>query len=297
MTMTAQPPQKPTGITVPGRTGPVNIAEVFAARKGALEALLPKHLSADRLIKVALFSMSRTPALQKCSAESLLTALMRAAEAGLEVDGHEAALVPYKGECTFIPMYEGLLKLAHQHPKVLSVDADVVRDGDRFRHRKGLEPLLEHVKADSGRGEVTHAWAVAFLKGGGRTCVVLTRDEIDAVKARSPSASSSSSPWLSDFGAMAQKTAIRRLSKLLPKTSRMKAAMDGEEVEGEVMSRHEGGLVAQLDLAGSGGVHRVKAALAAKRPTITDVGPDESEEEALRRTMGQAAPMEPGAGG
>ena len=302
--MTAPATSQPKAIEVPTRNGGrANIAQLFAAKKDALAALLPKHLSADRLIKVALFSMARTPALQACTAESLLTALMRSAEAGLEVDGIEAALVPYKGEATLVPMYQGLLKLAHQHPKVIAVDADVVREGDRFRHRKGLEPLLEHIKADSGRGEVTHAWAVAFLKGGGRQSVVLTLEDIQKTRERSPSAKSGkSTPWETDFEAMARKTAIKRLASMLPKTSRMKAAIEGDEVEGEVVSRVEGELLGPVGgiVAPAAGVAGVRAKLASKRPPpVMDVGAGESEEDASARYRQQEldAAGEPGGAG
>ena len=71
--------EKPTAITPMG-----NIKQLLEASRGAISSRLPRHLTADRLLKVALTTINKTPALLEASRESLMAAVMQAAELGLE---------------------------------------------------------------------------------------------------------------------------------------------------------------------------------------------------------------------
>ena len=64
-----------------------DIRSFIESRRDALAALIPKHLSADRLMKVALNSIHKTPKLQECSTSSLMGCIITAAELGLEPGG------------------------------------------------------------------------------------------------------------------------------------------------------------------------------------------------------------------
>ena len=48
--------------------------------KGQLEAALPKHLNADRLVRIALTEFSKNPALQKCTRKSIFASLIIAGQ-------------------------------------------------------------------------------------------------------------------------------------------------------------------------------------------------------------------------
>src|SRR5690348_12059314 len=91
----------------------MGIKELLESRKGAIAQLLPRHLTADRLIKVALGCVMKTPALQKCTAASLLQSVIVAAELGLEPGGAlgHLYLVPYGNTCTPIVGYRGFIEL------------------------------------------------------------------------------------------------------------------------------------------------------------------------------------------
>ena len=52
------------------------IQTLFEARKDQLAQLLPKHVSAERLTRIALAAISRNPTLMKCSQASLLASLL-----------------------------------------------------------------------------------------------------------------------------------------------------------------------------------------------------------------------------
>src|SRR5436190_12140398 len=84
--------------------------------KPAIAAVLPKHLTPERMAMIAFTAMRRTPKLMLCTKESIIGAIMTAAMLGLEPSGPlgHGALIPYGTECQFQPMYQGLLDLARR---------------------------------------------------------------------------------------------------------------------------------------------------------------------------------------
>jgi recombination protein RecT len=70
-------------------------------------------------------------------------------------------------------------------------------------------------------------YAVAKLKDGGTQFEVMSRAEVDAIRARSKAGRSG--PWVTDYQAMAQKTVIRRLFKYLPVSIEMQQAIGIDE--------------------------------------------------------------------
>jgi recombination protein RecT len=200
--------------------------------KGQIQMALPRHMSVDRLIRVALTSVQRTPKLLDCDPKSLLGAIVQSAQLGLEPDGvlGHAYLVPYGKEVQLIPGYKGLVMLARRSGEVSSVDTRVVREGDSFRYQFGLEPKLEHVPADGAgdEGEITHAYAVIRLKDGGYQFDVMTRRQIDAVRKRSRAGTSG--PWVTDYPEMAKKTVLRRALKLAPMSVEAQQAVALDEM-------------------------------------------------------------------
>src|ERR1700689_137895 len=81
---------------------------------GRLKNLLPKGYTPQRLAQIALTVFRNSPKLQQCTAMSILSSFVEAAQLGLELDknlGH-AYLVPFKQECTMIAGYRGYISLA-----------------------------------------------------------------------------------------------------------------------------------------------------------------------------------------
>jgi recombination protein RecT len=79
------------------QAGGSTVADFFQANKSSMAAVLPKHVSPDRMLKIALQAVRTTPALQECTSKSLLGAVIQCATMGLEpntVLGH-AYLVPF----------------------------------------------------------------------------------------------------------------------------------------------------------------------------------------------------------
>src|SRR6185295_7827853 len=84
--------------------------------KSSIRQVLPKHLTPERMAMIAFTAMRQNPELMKCSRESIIGSIMTASILGLEPSGPlgHGALIPYKGECQFQPMYQGLLDLARR---------------------------------------------------------------------------------------------------------------------------------------------------------------------------------------
>lgn len=223
------------------------LGQVLEARKAEFAKVLPKHLSADKLIKIAVNCVSRTPDLQKCTIDSVLRCVYIAAELGLEPGsalGH-FYLVPFGGVATAIIGYRGLIKLAHNSGEVVSIRAVVVREKDKFRYREGLEQAITHEPyLDGDAGPLTRVYAVALLRSGERTAEFMTRTQVDAIRARSRAGKNG--PWVTDYEEMAKKTVTRRLCKYLPLGDQARDHLDRDDdvIDGEVVER-EGETVIQ----------------------------------------------------
>jgi recombination protein RecT len=208
------------------------------AMKKQIAAALPKNITPERMTRVVLSTVQRTPKLLECEPKSFLSCVMACAALGLEPDGllGQAYLVPFAGKCTVIPGYQGLMKLARQSGEIASIDAHPVRVGDAFEYRYGADPSIKHVPAErpyvveGGEikweptwrpGPITHFYAVAKMRDGSVAFVVMPTWEVDQIRDGSQGYQSAlkydkDSPWTTDYDRMGCKTAIRRLCKYLP---------------------------------------------------------------------------------
>jgi recombination protein RecT len=183
--------------------------------KPEIARALPRHLSPDRMARIATTTLRQNPNLARCTPESFLGALMTASQLGLEPGPlGEAWLVPYGNTCTFIPGYRGLIKLALQSPNVSKARARVVHENDTFDYAFGLEEHLDHTPAKGERGPVTHVYALVKYTDGGSDFDVMTVEDVEKVRTRSKAGKTG--PWVTDWEAMAMKTVFKRLSKWLP---------------------------------------------------------------------------------
>jgi len=208
------------------------------AMKKQIAAALPRNITPERMTRVVLSTVQRTPKLLECEPKSFLAAVMACAALGLEPDGllGQAYLVPFAGKVTVIPGYQGLMKLARQSGEIASIDAHPVRDGDVFEYRYGADPFIRHVpterpytvekgeakwQEDWVPGPITHFYAVAKMRDGSVAFVVMPTWEVDKMRDGSQGYQAAlkydkESPWTTDYDRMGCKTAIRRLCKYLP---------------------------------------------------------------------------------
>ena len=194
--------------------------------KTQISAALPKHMNADRMIRILTTEMKKTPELNKCTLQSILGSIMQASQLGLEVSsliGH-GYLVPFNKkdketgkfvkECQFIIGYRGMIDLARRSGQLVSLTAQAVYENDHFDFKYGLEEKLDHIPHQGDRGQFICAYAIAKLKDGSYQFGVMFRNEIDAIKSRSKAGEFG--PWKTDYAEMAKKTVIRNLFKYLP---------------------------------------------------------------------------------
>lgn len=191
---------------------------------------LPKHMSPERMMRVAMTSLTKTPKLAECTPESFMQCLLSLSQWGLEPDGRRAHLIPYGRECTLIIDYKGLVELAYRSGVVKSIHADVVREGDLFVYSLG--EIREHTpwvfRFDASKpkdaGKVIAAYARVVMNGDVSKCEVLSFDEIESVRNRSRAGNNG--PWKTDWSEMAKKTAFRRVSKWLPLSAEIQDAFE-----------------------------------------------------------------------
>jgi recombinase, phage RecT family len=148
----------------------------------------------------------------------------------------ECAYVPFyngklgRKEAQFMPMYQGLIKLVTQTGFVRKMDAQVVYENDKFDFEYGSKEYLSHRPCLRDRGEKIAVYAAATLDNGEYKFIVMSREDVEAIKKSSKAANSDKmdSPWKhAEFeDAMWRKTAIKQLCKLLPKSTEVAQAIE-----------------------------------------------------------------------
>lgn len=135
--------------------------------KGQIALALPKHISADRMVRLAMTSFSQSSSLQKCDMHSIFAAVVIAAQLGLEIGvGGQGYLVPYKGKATFVPGWQGLVDLVSRAGRA-TVWTGAVYQGDRFDWALGDNPFVKHQPegdADDWKS-ITHVYAIGRVNG------------------------------------------------------------------------------------------------------------------------------------
>ena len=192
---------------------------------------LPKHMTADRMIRIALTELRKTPKLMECDDKSLFGAIVQCSQLGLEPGnslGH-AYLIPYGRECTLIIGYKGLIELARRSGQIVSISAREVHEKDKFVIKYGLNEVLEHEPNFVDRGKVIGFYAIAQLKDGGHQFEYMTLDDIEKVRESSKSSKGAMSPWVNYYNEMGKKTVVRRLFKYLPVSIDIQRAISLDE--------------------------------------------------------------------
>lgn len=131
------------------------IKKELADNFAAIKSLVPKHMTPERLARITLTAISRTPKLAECTPASIVGAVMNCATLGLEPNliGH-AYLVPFWNnkagvmECQFQIGYKGQIDLIRRTGDVSKIYAETVYENDLFVYIKGEDKRLVHVPFD-----------------------------------------------------------------------------------------------------------------------------------------------------
>jgi recombination protein RecT len=190
----------------------------------------PKHFTPAKIASLALGAAAKNPKIYECTAASVLQSIIHAAQLGLKFDsiGGEGHLVPYGKKCTFIPGYQGLLKLARQTGDISTIHAEVVCENDNFEWVTGS--ITHEVDWRNPRGGIQAVYAICKFKDGGEQSAVMTLEEVNTIRDSSPGAAKQGSPWNAHYNEMAKKTVLRRLLKTLPQSVDLQSVLENEQI-------------------------------------------------------------------
>jgi recombination protein RecT len=187
----------------------------------------------DKFVQIAINYVEQNKSLLEKDVNSLYKAIFDAAQAGLYIDARESALVPFKGKVKFMSMYQGLLKQVRNSGELASINCGVAYEKDIFEFytdEKGEH--LKHVpdyKAGKDRGKPIVTYAIARIKDGQAPYIeIMMEEEIQDCK--KSSRAGSDSPWNGLFAnEMRKKTVLRRISKRLPSSTDLNAAIHADD--------------------------------------------------------------------
>ncbi|MGP1594749.1 MAG: recombinase RecT [Treponema sp.] len=224
----------------PKQTVQGSLREMILRSIDMFKMALPKHITPERMMRIAMTAVTKNPQLAACTQASFFGSVLTAAQLGLEVNtplGH-AYLIPYKNECQFQLGYQGVLELAYRSGKFKRIKAVVVHEGDKFSYCYGINPVLKHIqKGDEGKNP-THVYALYELKNGGYDFEVWDWNRIQAhAKKYSKSYSDSRSSWQTAPEEMAKKTVLAKLLKYAPRSIELASAIqkDGGIIQNEIV--------------------------------------------------------------
>lgn len=191
---------------------------------------MPSGEDGRRLVRGAITAMQKNPKIAECEQPSIFTSMLTCAQLGLQLDGREAHLVPFSKksgdkwvkECTLVPDYKGLVRLALQSDSVSFVHADVVCENDEFEYDRG-QVIKHKINFRADRGPVYCVYALARFKDGGEKAEVMSCADVEAIRNGSPG--KDGKPWTQNWGEMAKKTVFKRLCKWVPLSAKASEAV------------------------------------------------------------------------
>lgn len=243
--------------------GTADLQGLANVMKAKIAAVLPKHVTPERMLKALMVAASKTPKLLECTQESVVKSLMDASTLGLDCSGTLGSgyLIPFakntkdaKGEwtkrteCQFIPGFRGLIDLARRGGQIADIQAHMVYAQDEFNMEYGTEPKVHHIPylGSDRREEYIGVYAVAFFKDGTKHPEFMTLADVDTIRNQAMAKNKQkepSGPWKDHYVEMCKKTAIRRLCKTLPLSPELEAAFAMEDTAFEQMGHGPGNTI------------------------------------------------------
>lgn len=253
-------------------------------------AVLPDHIDSKQFLGLAAGALYRDPKVMEAANNApgaFLNALMRCAALGHQPGTEEFYLVPRKPrkdarpEIMGIEGYRGIIERMYRSGATASVIVREVCENDKFEFVEGVHDRPVHeidwFGSGVGRGEMIGVYAYAVLVTGAVSrVVVLSRSDIEAVRAKSDSAKSEYSPWNRDERAMWWKTAARRLEPWVPTSAeyrreQLRAAVEADGLRRALASSEP--TTPTVDHPADGDVDQVHDAEIVEEPTAGPSGP------------------------
>lgn len=227
-------------------TNAPTLVDQIRQMEAQFQLAMPRGTEATQLVRDAITAIRATPKLAECVPATVLGGLMTMAQLGLRpgVLGH-GWLLPFwdsraqVNKAQLVIGYQGLVELVHRSDRVISIAARTVYTNDEFRLGYGLEgdDFVHNPQLDGDRGAPRLYYAIARMKGGGyaltepmsHVAMEAYRDQYAMAKTKKDGVLTVVGPWRDQFEGMAHKTMIRRLVKLLPKSTELAHALEADE--------------------------------------------------------------------
>jgi len=215
-----------------------------------LRRAVPRGVDAERIVRLALTEIRRTPELALCTRDSLLGAVMWSAQLGLEIGAPlgQSYIIPFRNhgllEAQWVLGYTGQLALLYRSPRIRDVFVGTVREGDGFTYRRGIEDALVHEPKgfDEARKVVCYYLLVRYTDGG-HYIATMTPEEIERRRRKAQRGAPRSGPWLDWPEEMERKTVIRAHFRFLPLEVQAARAFAADELVVRAAEDAEGGVV------------------------------------------------------
>lgn len=220
-----------------------NVKSFYAQNRKRILALVGgDEQRAALYIASAFAECNKLPELLNCTPESFYHCLILSMGTSL-LPGPmaECHFIPFKNnnktEATFIPGYQGLVKLAYNSGFVRRISGHIVWEADEFEYNPATEEIYHRPfqGPEKDRGKRIGAYVVIKNRFGEPIPTYKTAEFIEGIKARSRGAKSSFSPWNSkypsDVDAMWLKTVFKQAAKWIPKASNQSGLLLGRAIE------------------------------------------------------------------
>ena len=184
---------------------------------GALDAVanLPSHVDKQRLALNFVSLIQDKPELSEYGADVIAPIVVRSAKDNLDVLNQEVYIYKgYGGKLTYTPSYKGLRKMAIERSvkPVKQIIAKVIYEGDELSEEFVNGEAHLHYKSTFGaKRNPIGCFAICTFKDGTEIYETMTKEETDAVKAKSRN----SGAWKDFETEMMKKAVTRRLCKQL----------------------------------------------------------------------------------
>jgi len=208
------------------------------------EALKNTGVSVDRFIQVAkqgIQTHKDVAKLLNADRKTLYLACQKAASDGLMPDGREGALIVFGTEVVFMPMVQGLIKLARNSGEITNIESAVVYSNDRFSYIMGIDQSPRH-EADwfgDDRGEPVGAWALVTLSSGEKIPAMLSKHKIMRVASKSKNAYQYDCKKGDAWEEWWKKTAVKNVLKYAPRSTALDMALEHDNEISPIDVSHE----------------------------------------------------------
>lgn len=202
------------------------VQQGMLAMSGELKVALPSNIAPEKFINTAISGIrtSRDPKrLLEADRRSFYNAVQTAATYGLLLDNREAALVPFGNTVQFMPMVQGLIKMARNSGLISTILAEVVYSKDKFSYRIGLDesPVHEPEWFSDDRGLPVGVWALVTLVDGNKIHAILPKRRVFEIAATGKNSEQYQPGKGKHWEEWWKKTAIKNVLKYAPKSTEL----------------------------------------------------------------------------